>query len=308
MASNPHQIVIWLFTDGKPGHENQSQGLVNALSRLVPVEVVRLPALPFWKTLVGKLLHKNFILNLAPKPDLLIGAGHATHSALMLLRWLYKAKSILLMKPSLPIFLFDLCLIPEHDGAVDAKRVIATKGVLNKIDSTADKKINQGMMLIGGPSTHYRWNHVELIDQIMQILSAMPHIEWIIADSRRTPEETKQGLHGLVAEKVKYVPVELTDKSWLPAKLAESRYCWVTEDSVSMLYEALTAKNHVGLLSVPQVKQSRISKGVEVLLNEGFVKTFQQWHVDENLDDTHFMASEADRCAKEIVERWQLKD
>jgi len=211
------------------------------------------------------------------------------------------------MKPSLPTFLFDLCLIPEHDAAVNTKRVIATKGVLNKIDSTSDKKINQGMMLIGGPSNHYRWDHAELITQIRHILSAMPHIQWVIADSRRTPDETKNELHRLVEEKVQYVPVELTDSSWLPSKLAESRYCWVTEDSVSMLYEALTAKNHVGLLSVPQVKQSRVSKGIDALLQDGFVKTFKQWRVDENLDDTLYMENEADRCAQEIVTRWQLQ-
>ena len=39
-------LVIWRFSDGKAGHDNQSRGLCEALARLRPVDVVTLAPLP----------------------------------------------------------------------------------------------------------------------------------------------------------------------------------------------------------------------------------------------------------------------
>ncbi|MEO7100899.1 MAG: ELM1/GtrOC1 family putative glycosyltransferase, partial [Luteolibacter sp.] len=75
-------VVIWLLCDGKPGHENQSLGLADALARRVSCEVLRI-------SLAGKrgLIHRVKSALAAsvgfPKPDLIIGAGHATHFALL---------------------------------------------------------------------------------------------------------------------------------------------------------------------------------------------------------------------------------
>ena len=304
--SDQKTYSIWLVTDGKPGHQNQSEGLVQALASRIPVEVKRLPVLPFWKTLAGKLFHKNFVLKLFPAPDLVIGAGHGTHKTLLLVSWLFGAKSIVLMKPSLPRFLFDLCLIPRHDGAVNSKRVIVTLGVLNRLEAAEKKKINQGVILVGGPSKHYQWSHEALVDQLQKIFSAMPHIQWLIADSRRTPEETKSALSCLVRENISYMPFELTDKDWLPSKLSESTYCWVTEDSVSMVYEALTAQNHVGLLPVRALKKSRVQQGVRKLVDEQYVTTYQDWLVSGELVGKSDFENEAQRCADIIVKQYRL--
>ena len=44
---NPgRKLVVWLVTDGKPGHENQSRGLAEALARATPTEIHLYPALP----------------------------------------------------------------------------------------------------------------------------------------------------------------------------------------------------------------------------------------------------------------------
>jgi mitochondrial fission protein ELM1 len=297
-------LVIWLIFDGKPGHLNQSLGLVEAITRITDTHVVRLPPLPFWKTLKGKLLHKNFALNIAIKPDLIIGAGHATHLTLILLSWLYKAKSIVLMKPSLPTWLFGLCVVPEHDGAKTKGNVIATKGVLNRIVPAEKKLVNKGMILIGGPSVHYDWDEEVLISQIKDILAGMSHIEWTITNSRRTPETTSLRLEKIQTEKVIYESHVSVDSDWLPEQLADSSYAWVTADSVSMVYEALTAKNHVGLLSVPEKTTSRVSQGVNKLVKEQYLKTFDQWQRHEELEVTRVIENESDRCANEITNKF----
>jgi len=299
---------VWLVTDGKPGHQNQSEGLVQALSSRISVDVKRLPVLPFWKTLTGKLFHKNFVLKLFPAPDLVVGTGHRTHNTLLLLSWLFGAKSIVLMKPGLPRFLFDLCLIPEHDGVPASPGVIVTRGVLNRIIPAEKKNINHGLILIGGPSKHYDWDTSKVLKQIESVVSEMRHIRWMICDSRRTPDETSAALKALAFENATYVSVDDVDGAWLPEKLGEASYAWVTEDSVSMVYEALTSGAVVGLLEVPEIIESRVSRGVKNLLQEGKVAGFSQWSSTHKLPGGHDRFDEAGRCAQEVISRCQLDD
>ena len=35
--------VVWRFSDGKPGHDNQSLGLVDALQRRIPIDIYDIP-------------------------------------------------------------------------------------------------------------------------------------------------------------------------------------------------------------------------------------------------------------------------
>ena len=51
----------------------------------------------------------------------------------------------------------------------------------------------------------------------------------------------------------------------------------MTEDSVSMVYESLTAGAATGLLAVPRLGETRITAGVANLQREGFVTPFADW-------------------------------
>lgn len=46
---------------------------------------------------------------------------------------------------------------------------------------------------------------------------------------------------------------------------------WVTEDSVSMIYEALTAGCKVGVIEIDRLKEDRITKSVDDILQVGLV-------------------------------------
>jgi mitochondrial fission protein ELM1 len=52
------------------------------------------------------------------------------------------------------------------------------------------------------------------------------------------------------------VPFAATSPDWLPTQLARADQAWVTADSVSMVYEALTAGAAVGVLDVPRPRQA----------------------------------------------------
>ncbi|HRD50125.1 MAG TPA: mitochondrial fission ELM1 family protein [Candidatus Contendobacter sp.] len=297
-------LVVWRLSDGKAGHDSQSHGLINALAALRPVNCVTLAPLP-WPTALSTLLCRRWPeAGALPAPDLLIGAGHRTHLSLLAARCACGGRIIVLMRPSLPLRLFDLCLIPEHDAPPIRPNVLATRGALNRILPSATLNPDQGLILIGGPSAHFGWNDANVCRQIAAITTADPAIHWTLTTSRRTPSSFLEALAGVSSPKLTVVPVAQTGPDWLPAQLARAGQAWVSADSVSMVYEALSAGAAVGVLAAPQQHVSRISRGLDRLADDGWVTLFTDWQRNRQLRRPAQPFNEAERCARRIVERW----
>ena len=93
-----------------------------------------------------------------------------------------------------------------------------------------------------------------------------------------------------------------TGRDWLPQRLAEAAEVWVTEDSVSMIYEALSSGARVGLLPVPSLKKAgRVARGIARLVEEGFVTRFTDWSPAAGLAAPPRVLREADRCANSVA-------
>jgi mitochondrial fission protein ELM1 len=105
-------------------------------------------------------------------------------------------------------------------------------------------------------------------------------------------------------EECTVIPVTETGPDWLPAQLARAGQVWVTADSVSMVYEALTSGATVGVLEVPRKQPSRISRGLEQLATEGWVTFFSDWSRHRPLSRPPETFNEAERCARWIIDRW----
>jgi hypothetical protein len=73
-----------------------------------------------------------------------------------------------------------------------------------------------------------------------------------------------------------------------------------------MVYEALTAQTHVGLLPVRALKESRVQQGVRKLVDEKYVTTYQDWLVSGELVGKSDFENEAQRCADIIVKQYRL--
>ena len=97
----PDALTVWRFVDGKPGHENQSLGMLRALAEHVEVRVEEIPVKRGWGNLADWLL-KRCPNRPAGHPDLLVGAGHATHLPMLACRRACGGRTLVLMKPSLP--------------------------------------------------------------------------------------------------------------------------------------------------------------------------------------------------------------
>ena len=154
-------LRIWRFSDGKAGHDNQSRGLIEALGRLRPVEAIELSPLPNVQAMVAW-LQSPLAWRTLLTPDLLVGAGHRTHLSLLAARHNRGGRAVVLMRPSLPLTLFDLCLIPEHDLPPVGPNVLATRGALNRIRPSSTLEPDRGLLLIGGPSAHFGWDDAGL--------------------------------------------------------------------------------------------------------------------------------------------------
>jgi len=297
--------VVWRFIDGKPGHENQSLGLLNALDRRLAVDAYTLPAVSPGGAVINGLFGSFPAGSGLPDPDIIMGAGHATHIPMLSARRARGGRVVVLMKPGLPLKWFDLCVIPEHDGVRLAANVLITRGALNTVTPDKTSKKQGGLFLIGGPSKHFGWSDEDIGSQVLTIVDKEPYDKWILSTSRRTPDSFMQAIKFLRAKNnLTIVPCQETSAGWVADHLAATQRVWVTKDSVSMVYEALTSGAAVGLLNVPQHESGRVARGVVQLIADGLVTTFKAWRGGEVLATSTREFNEAARCADEICRRW----
>ncbi|MEH6578332.1 MAG: ELM1/GtrOC1 family putative glycosyltransferase [Amphritea sp.] len=293
-------LNVWIISDGKPGHLNQSLGLVEAMQRLKPeaVRYQQLPPLSVWQALPALLTGKLSIA-VDELPDLVVGAGHSTHLSLLAVGRATGAKTVVLMSPSLPLGCFDLALIPEHDNPKACANVIPTVGALNRMLPAKEKRPDSGMLLIGGPSKHFVWDESQVLEQVGALIKDSRR-HWLLTTSRRTPDSFLTALAKLDTGNVDVVPFAETDAKWLVKHLPEQQVCWVTNDSVSMIYEALSAGCRVGVVELPHRAENRIVTGISHLISRGLVATSNDaMQATVALHGSSF--NEAQRCAQELI-------
>lgn len=305
MNGNEQAYVIWTINDGKAGHVQQINGLIKALRAELPVRVFEMRAVPMQRALIYLLGGVYPPGEQWPAPDLIIGAGHATHLNILAAKRAYGGRTVVLMKPSLPRGLFDLCLIPQHDGVTPSKSVILTHGALNTMHHGARRgDAGVGLILLGGLSRHYQWHDAEILAAVRQLASEMPQLDWTLTTSPRTPSSLLAELAQLSLPNLRVVPFQQTTQAWLSDVLARAGQVWVTPDSVSMVYEALTSGAAVGVFDLPQRRASRVVKGLDRLVQSGWVTRFRNWQPGQTLPRLGRELNEAARCAKWIKQFW----
>jgi mitochondrial fission protein ELM1 len=156
------------------------------------------------------------------------------------------------------------------------------------------------LILIGGPSKTHGWDADGLLERLRL---ATDRGGWELTDSRRTPagflDEARRVLPG-----VHCIPHHETPADWVVRRLQAAKEVWVTEDSVSMIYEALTSGARVGLLPMPRlVSGSRVVRGVDSLVADGFLTPFENWLKNQRIAPPPEVLNEADRCARLVVDR-----
>ncbi len=309
---------IWHLTDHKAGHVAQARGLFAALERagqavnVIDVSVNDLSNYAFFLHWIsgGRIGQVPKVLENQNTPDLMVGVGHSTHWSLILLKKCFpKAKSIVLMRPSLPISFFDFAIVPAHDYSEGEPNVpdhvFISQGVLNPLVNQHCHEKNRHLILIGGASKRYSCSEEELIMQIETLLAKLSHQEEkqtvILTTSRRTPETFLE--HSIFQNKslgIEIFPVKDTPQGWLFEQLQRAEVVWVTKDSGSMLFEALTAGCHVGLLEMLQIKDDTVTRATDLLIEQRFFLPLNAYLQEENFRETSSL-KEADRAANWLL-------
>jgi len=303
----PEPVVV-IVSDGKPGHLSQSRGLAMALvNRVGGLEVIEVSA-----DQVYTARWQNQALVLA--------AGSGAYRAALSLKRKWKCPAVALMNPGLLVRRrFDLCVIPRHDQVAESRRVVVTEGALNTVNradpSDTKEREGAGVILVGGPSGHHDWDEERLMGQLEKLAGDVGQsTHWTATSSRRTPESTERVMAQLAvdhSDRLAFIPASETPQGWVTERLLKSGEAWVTEDSVSMVYEALTAGCAVGLLDVPRKlgKPGRVVRGVMSLIERGWVTGFGDWEGGA-LKPSDQVLAEADRVAGVLLERmaWPKND
>jgi len=310
---SPLEIVS--FFDGRLGHEKQTRGILNALGRLTPVRVDAIPvAPPSFKTVCLNWFYylvspaAKFVKT-ASRADLIIGTGTGTHLPMLVYRRKSGARVVTCMTPDFLLKnAMDLCFVPRHDRPKPALNIFTTLGPPSTVRWGDAHDSSKGLILVGGldPKSHY-WQSETVLEQIDHILVRNQTMAWTISSSPRTPRETIQQLERLAGQNsgVIFFRAEDTPAGWIEAQYARSEVVWVTADSMSMIFEALTAGCRVGILPVKwKHRHNKFQESIDHLLEGNYVTAYRSWLAEGDPLAKPERLDEASRCAREILRRW----
>ncbi len=294
---------ILVIKDDKPGHYNQTEGLLLGLKELYPKAYTEYCEIEIKSKLSRKLL--RILLNTFPsffqkssskkyikyfykkfdlpnkQPDLIISTGGNTASLNVWLAKLYHAKNILngkLRGLNEDLFTKVTTVIDlgyKNQIIIDVAPNTITS---HKLDLEAKKfaeknNLNETYyaLLIGGNGAGYSYDdkfYEELIDFVINM--ARNHkIKWLITTSRRTPLEIEEKIKKNVEEYCAYFVAynEKPEKILLPF-LGLSKSIFVTEESSSMISEAISARKEVHTLYKNDTNEKQYKKILEKFQKE----------------------------------------
>lgn len=292
---------IVYVSDGKAGHRSQAVGLYKAMQRQSNIEVtfqeISIQELPIF-SLLKALWARRFGL-FEKKPDYIFGVGSHTQARVLLLGRVYpKAKTVIMMKPNFPVNWFDYAIIPQHDGVKESMHVITTQGALNPIVNENRHQPNRILIALGGNSKRHQWNDEKVLSSIQRLVENNVHATFILTTSRRTPDTFLETLaQQNFYSKLQIFPVEHTPQGWVFEEMQKAEAVWVTEDSVSMIFEALTAGCKVGIIKINRLKEDRITCSIDQIIQSNLVS--DQTFI-EMLVESHAF-KEADRVATYLL-------
>ena len=282
--------TIWRLLDGKAGHEKQSLALVKNLKNQANCKIYNINIQDLQNPFLALILKKYNLNKGLIRPDIAIGAGHKTHFHLLAIKRYFGAKIVVIMKPSLPLKFFDLCVIPKHDDVKSGTNVFITNTPLVNFNLDMKKKENMALFLIGGPSRHFHWDSKIILEQIKNISKKFKFKKLLITTSRRTPIDFIDEFNRLKIKNIQLYEHTKITNNWLDKNIIKVKNIWVTNDSYSMLIEAFASGAYTDILELKIKKKSKLSKEINL--------------VKKKIRNKITIQNEAERVAKFIKKIW----
>jgi len=247
----------WIITEGIAGTENQCIAVAETLG--VPYTVKRVGLRFPFNSLCPHILKKApkwAIEGIAwddedntPAPDLIIASGR---KAVPVALHYDQAFTCFIQNPRINPKYFDLVVVPDHDDIGTAENIFYTRAAPNRITKQVLKTARESLdlshlpknkiaILIGGNSKSHSMPATFAQDLYAQLLPYLRMPDWgvMITASRRTPEPIFNALRNLF-DMPNCVFWDGTGDNPYHAYLAWADYILVTEDSTSMISDALT--------------------------------------------------------------------
>ncbi len=268
----PTRILI--LSDGRPGHFNLSEGIAAAIERLGPVQTSRidirrgrwsgsvLAALTRARLPPRQLLRLVYGVDekAIPACDVVVSAGAETLAASI---WLARARSVPnIFYGSLRLFSpADFALVltsyarnadrPRHALALKPSRLDPDKlerAVGHALAAASSGPPTTIGLLLGGDAGPIRYTSADWSDLFNFIVTM--HREhgtrWLVANSRRTPNDVSDELTRLAAVEAspiqRFLDVRTAGPGTLPGLLAACDAMICTADSSSMISECIWAR------------------------------------------------------------------
>lgn len=218
--------------------------------------------------------------NPGEKP-VVIATGTLTAAASLAIAGELGARTLHILSPSfVPFRLFDAVVLPQHDlnrmaqgNVLTLPIALGPVGGKNVEDSLDEMKRRQGVnevaqsnyvaVLIGGDSAHYVMGEAKLVAGVEKLaeLARQRSLRILLTTSRRTPETIEQRLQSLAnadADLFAFCVWGRTDKfNPIPAYLELAKAVVVTEESVSMVSEAVLAGHKPLIIPLERRDRSR---------------------------------------------------
>jgi len=292
------KLNIWLILDGKRGHEKQIEDLAFCINKKIQSNITKIQRCSFFKVILNFLKISDDACKNLPGPDLIIASGHRTHFDALQKRSRYGGKVIIVMKPSIPTFIFDLSIISFHDKIIWKKNIFFTFGSLNKVKNKKKQIKNNGLILLGGPSKNYFWSNENVANEIKKIINSNPNINFTLATSRRTPNLFIKELN-LENKNLKIISHEKTSSDWLEKVIGNYEYSWVTQDSISMLFELIASGSKVTCISLKN-KNNKFQELYKQMYEDNLINFNNMKY--KKVKSMSYCKSSAENCADYICE------
>ena len=267
---------IWWFKDSKIGHEKQVRAILDNLACSEDFILEEISSNnPIWLELL------LYMLKIRPKidsiPDVIIGAGSKTNIPMLRHKLHKKTKVISVMKPQFFQKRFDLILAPRHDFLAIPENVHTYIGSLAKVRISNDLE-NIGLIVIGGINRHFDFNHDHILLQINFITSLYPEINWIVFNSRRTPQKFNTEIKKNKDIK-KFVNFNENFEP-LDNYISKAKIKFVTPDSINMIFESLSSSGETFLFQMNKFKDNKITMLIEDIKINKFVGYLEKQQVE----------------------------
>ena len=266
--------VLWV-KDNNIGHEKQVDVLLKELSKKLNLKIDS-------RIVKNSFLFQKKIDNVKSNYyDILIGAGHKTHSILLKNKKNQKktTKVIAILSPTFYKSKFDIICTPSHDKhKFNSKdNVIFYEGSLVTV-SIKETREDVVMIAIGGKNKHYIFDQDHIYDQIEYFLSINSNKHCYIFNSRRTPREISKKISSQYKDNERITFVDFYDNRSnisIEEVMHQSQSKLITRDSVNMVYESLSCKGDTYLFDMHAKRGStKVVENINMLIKNrkiGFV-------------------------------------